>query len=229
MTHDDHTATRPPTADERDLLVSRVVDGEADPADWARLREIAGTDGSVWAQIAETQADHESLRDAVVAAIDEAGDIELPDAISVHGDHGGVQRRIDAVRSWGGWAAAAAILLVWATGIPGLQSGNGNASGTNVAGIAGPKTIPASFTPEELRDQYVQRGQQQGLVVGELPEPVVIEARALPDGSGVEVFTMRQIIERQIVKDIYRSTRDEAGNVAPVAIRVTEPLIHRQH
>lgn len=220
-------ATGPAVGDERDVLVSRVVDGEADPSDWTKLRAIAERDPSVWSDITETQADHESLRDAVMGAIDIADDIDLPTFVPDHHETG-FNHRLGAVRSWGGWAAAAAIMLVWATGIPAPshsdQGGPVEASLLPTQGL-----IPQSISPEELREQYITRGQKNGLVVGEVADPVVLEVRPMADGKNVEVLLVRQIIERQIVNQVYRTTFDESGQVAPVTVPVKEPFVQRMH
>ncbi len=40
---------------DRDLLVSRVVDGVASSADWAALDDLARTESSIWRDLAQAQ------------------------------------------------------------------------------------------------------------------------------------------------------------------------------
>ena len=64
-------------------------------------------------------------------------------------------------RAWSGWAAAAAIGLIWAT-VQGVAPSGQNSGQT--AGID-----PASWTPDQAFNQYLTSGMQQGRVLGELP------------------------------------------------------------
>jgi hypothetical protein len=201
--------------DRRDGLISRVIDGEASEADWSALRTLAGTDPSVWTDITETQRQHEAL----CLAVDEAGsmaeDVELPERELLTPAER-FERRMDAFRAWGGWAAAAAILLVWFTGVPSGTLGGG---GTQSAGL-GP-TDWSQVAPEEALERYIDRGRQTGRVLAEVPERVVLETRPLERGEGLEVVYLRQILEREIVDPsrMYRMGQNEFGQAAIVPTR----------
>lgn len=202
-------------ADERDRLISRVVDGCATADDWNSFRAIAATDPEIWSQLAVTQEQYESLGEVVHYNSMIADSVELPGGVVRHDQH---QHRFDLISRWGGWAAAAAILLVWTTG---MQSpGNGMNAKGQTAGILSVKALTAA-TPEEAMDQYMTAGYQAGQVVGEVPNQIVVETRPMPDGT-YEVLYIRQILERKILSEVYRETNDEFGNSITVPIE-TDP------
>jgi len=207
----------------RDVLVSRIVDGAATPEDWASLRTLASTDPTVWADLSETQGAHERLSAAVGEAIAIADSVELPAAAP---DHEGVGRRLELVRSWGGWAAAAMLAVVWWTGVP-VQTGAGGGGGVGgatgasrpmTAGTGGPTLIdpgPSSTTADDALRRYIDLGRAEGSVIAAMPEEVVLETRSLGNGSA-EVLYLRQILERRVVDEFYRLGTDDLGRPVPV-------------
>jgi hypothetical protein len=60
------------------LLISRVVDHEATPADWAELEAMSLADPSIWHRLAQAERAHAALSDAVEDAIAIAECVELP-------------------------------------------------------------------------------------------------------------------------------------------------------
>lgn len=199
--------------DERDVLISRVIDGEASRADWQRLRSMAESDASIWTELEEVQ----QMQTALCA---EAGSLlGVAEAVELPGDHAErtFSRQIARVGTWGGWLAAAAVGLAWSLGVPQAAQHAGVTSGI------GP-SIPPGYvridSPEDALQTYVSRGQDAGSVVGLVPEPRIVETRSLPDGSGVEVLYVREILERRLVGQVYRLSEDEAGNVRPVQVRI---------
>ena len=204
--------------DERDVLISRVIDGVASSEDWKIFRAVAAHDPSIWAELADTQQMDESVRASVHHAIDVADRIELPGGMI---DDRTMRTRLDLVSRWGGWAAAAAILLVWFFGIP---MGIDSSDQMKTAGFS--PTIPIGTTllndaqPEQALNRYLQAGQQSGRVVGEMPEQIVIETRPMPDGT-IEVLYLRQIIERQILDHAYRQLHTETGRAISVPVKLS--------
>lgn len=203
----DEIETKQPVGDRRDELISRVIDGEATESDWSALRAMAEADPSVWTELTKTQHQHEAL----CCLVDEVGmiaeGVEIPEGELLTPAER-FERRMAGVRAWGGWAAAAAILLVWFTGLPAPTARDGaqrGAIGGEIAEAAFPKT------PDGILDQYMETGQQAGRVLGQVPQRVVLETR--PAAQGVEVVYLRQIIEREIVGPdrLYRLSRDEFG------------------
>ncbi|MEX2218627.1 MAG: hypothetical protein WD749_07675 [Phycisphaerales bacterium] len=188
-----------------EALIERLADGEAGVADWEAFRAAAAVEPSLWHDLAVAQRMHSELCAEVQAALAGAETVEAPvEALMTES----LTRRIRVVASWGGWAAAAAVLLAWGAGMPIL-------GGNQKAGV-GP-VLPAP-TPQESLRSYLDRGQESGLVLGEMPTKVMIETRPAADGQGYEVIYLRQIMERTYVPDFYRMGVDDTGN--PRAIRI---------
>ncbi|MEL6311327.1 MAG: hypothetical protein AAFQ17_03010, partial [Pseudomonadota bacterium] len=89
--------------DRRDILVARVVDGEATSEDWRELRTIAASDQTIWAEIAEQQDLKRELDVAVEDAVSVAERVALP----MH-EHASVSpnSRMKLALTAGGWLAA---------------------------------------------------------------------------------------------------------------------------
>lgn len=212
--------------DERDALISRVIDGIATGEDWTTFRATAAHDPNIWSELADSQKIHESMCSHVDQLISIADRVELPGGVI---DDQPMHAKMDLISRWGGWAAAAAILLVWFFGRPtesvqGVDSGNEipRAAGLLNPGILNPKPFLDEAQPDQAFDQYLSSGQSSGQVVGEMPEKIVIETRPMPDGT-IEVLYLRQIIERQIIDHAYRNSYDEAGNAFPVPVKLSPP------
>lgn len=187
-----------------DVLIGRVVDGEASTSDWDALERIAGTDSAVWERLGRAQRTHARLEREVEDAIAIAELIDLPAEGSIASL--GFNARL---RQWGGWAAAAVVGVAWismsgitGSGVPGSQ-------------IAG---MPRELSPDELLSQYMNKGQAQGRVMGEM-EPMLVDARDLGD-SRKEVIFVRPIIERTLVTDlsVMSVQRDEHGTARYVPV-----------
>jgi hypothetical protein len=201
---------RPLDRSDPELLISRVVDGEATPDDWSSFRLQADREPSLWRDLAEAQRIQTALGEEVGAAVATSGYIDVP-------MHREIERRFsDRVRMvgiWGGWLAAACVGLMWA-------QGTANKSNTNPGGSQ------AKLLPDVLQN-YLSRGEQEGKVLGELPEKVLVRATPLtgsgPNGidSGYEVVYLRQILERVVVKDLYQYGEDDTGQKQPVRFHVT--------
>jgi len=188
--------------DRADLLITRVLDGEASVADWESLRTLAGDDPDIWARLADATQQRDALARAVEARVSFADEVELP--------AGGVDGPIEfatRVRAWSGWAAAACIAIVWAT-LAGLPMGATppEASSTLSASI-GPDAGPPS--PDQALRTYLDAGARAGRVVEELPT-LMVEASRGEDGA-MEVFYVRQILERRRVQRFFEVGVDDAG------------------
>ncbi len=203
--------------DERDLLVSRIIDGRAGSADWDRFRAVAAHDPAIWSELGDSQRQQEALCVAVSGSLAAADRVGLPPGPI---DDAPTRRRLDLVSHWGGWAAAAALLLVWFVGRP-RTANPGEAAEPTTASVFG---IPLKEArPDQAFDQYLAAGRQSGKVVGEMPDQVVIETRPKPDGT-IEVLYLRQVIERQVIDHAYRQMRDETGGAVTVPVRI-EPVV----
>lgn len=213
-----HTEPHDGPSDRRDVLIGRIIDGEATGQDWAEFRQLvgqlAGDDQSVFAEIAELQ----DLRRRTMDIVEQAGD--LADTVSLPAHmHPRVSpaRRLHIAGVWGGWAMAAMVALAWSVGLrPGdpvlFSDSNGSRAGlgTGTLGSAG-----------EALQTYLDLGKQSGSVIGELPSGIVLDKQPTADGLGYEVLYIRPIVERVIVRDVYQQIKTESGQVrivpAPIA------------
>ncbi len=204
----------------RDLLISRVIDGRASANDWDRFRAMAAREPTIWSELGETQQQHESIRAELAEAIAIADRVDLPIG-PIDDTH--TRQRLGMVSKWGGWAAAAALLVVWSLGNPMAPSSvsiDSTQTGTMIPGTGFTAGIGLSEAqPEQAFERYLSAGQKSGQVIAEMPEQVVVETRPLPDGT-IEVLFLRQIIERRVIDQAYREVRDESGNIFALPVRV---------
>jgi hypothetical protein len=222
-------------ADMLDVLIARIVDGEADEHDWEMFNTLAESApserGGAWKRLAECHRDTAQLALAVSGATAVASRIGLPvRAGSSAGD--GMARGIGLPVSGrrGGWAVAAAIGLAWIGST--LTFNRASApSNQNAAGL-----LPAHWTinnPDDAVKAYLDVGQKSGRVLGEVPERVIVRTVPVqnPAGAGgpagrgssrgqVEVYYLRQFVERAVVSDLVKFGTDEAGNAVPVRMPI---------
>ncbi|MEO1583431.1 MAG: hypothetical protein AAFR96_02530 [Planctomycetota bacterium] len=195
--------------DRHDVLIARVVDGNATSEDWRELRAIASHDQSIWAEIAEQQDLKRELDGAVEDAVSVAERVELP----MH-EHASVapRRRLRLALTGGGWVAAAGLLLAFTVGVRGgvqtpalLSNGPSDGQRTVSAGIPSPITSAG-----EALAKYMELGRQSGEVIGELPTSLVLERTPTDDGR-YKVVYLRQIVEQTFVDDVYQTATDDTG------------------
>lgn len=196
------------TGIDRDILITRVLDGEATPEDWSAFRAMAARDAAVWADLADAQQDRADLASAVAEAIAVADAVEAP----VH-RHAGerLNARIRTGAAWLGWVAAAAFGVGAFVGGPGPSTG----PGVQQAGL-----FPIA-TPEDAMQIYLDKGQESGSVLGEWPDRVLLSSEPAPDGDGYHVVYLRQLVERQRVDNLYQLGQNEIGQ--PIAVPYKPP------
>lgn len=205
------------TTSDRELLISRVVDGMAGPADWNALESLAAHDAGLWRELAACQRDAALLSAAVLRAAEKAQRIPLPesDTIRISEERGGVERYSRA-RGWAGWAAAATLLVAFVA----FRAGPADDS-TSTAGLL-PSLGRSAQTESPMvhLDRYLEEGHDKGMVIGELPERVIVRTQPAPDGNGYEVVYLRQIMEKRTVPSLYKieTAHDEAGRLVPVPV-----------
>ncbi len=204
---------------DREILIGRVIDGEASPADWDALRAMADRDPTLWSDLRWTQKQHELLSSVVGERTRAADHAELDRALA---DPAPMVRRIEVAGRYGGWLAAACLVLLWSLGINPLATTGGDAG--QAAGIM---PTAAQQAPDEALQGYLDAGRRAGRVIDEVPERVVVEARPLEDGRRVEVLYIRQILEREIVDQVYSLTQDETGAERTVPVRLVPQDIQR--
>lgn len=214
----------------RDLLLSRVVDGEATDAEWEEFRAMAdaefpGASRCAWRDLAESQRTHAVLSAALGSELSAAERVELPTRrLAVRVDRTGrtspVVLRLGA---YGGWlAAAAAALAIWFNGSgPGLLRLQRPEDGAGAGGAQA--NLFRLDTPEDALRAYKTLGGREGTVLGEMPDRVMVQSSPLSEGQGFEVIYIRQIVERRLVPDLYRAALDEGGNAVLMPVRITIP------
>ncbi len=188
-----------------EVLMSRIVDGEATPDDWNVFHHQANRDPSLWRELAEAQQMHAEMGEEVGVAIAVANLVDAPTQDEIERRF---QNRIRMVGVWGGWVAAACIGLMWVN--------NAGKAPSSVGDPGGRAQLPIPSLGDTL-SSYLDRGKEEGRVLGELPEKVLVSATPVtgPDGNtigkGYVVVYLRQILERVEVKDLYQFGEDEAG------------------
>ncbi|MGE3108044.1 MAG: hypothetical protein AB7G11_00205 [Phycisphaerales bacterium] len=209
--HGPAPAARPEDADviAREVLISRIVDHEDSDAAWQQLSRLAAADPTVWRDLALSQRHQTELARAVTVALRGADQIDLPPALPARRRQGPTY----SLSRWSGWAVAAVLGLAWAGAMFGNLPGSGDAA---------PGPVTAGWQPansQEALSKYLEVGQRDGCVVGEVPQVLMIQSRPTPNGN-VEVFFLRQFMERRIVPDVYQVGQDEGGR--PVAVPISQ-------
>lgn len=200
---------------ERDILISRVVDGLASDTDWRLLEQLAESDPSVWRELALCQRQQATLCGVVDRELECADRVDAPDF------RPSVIRFPGSTWKWSGWAAAAMLGLAW---IVGQRGGLPATPGAGEATLfPGPSIVPASLSRDDCLQSYLEQGRQDGTVVGQMDSKPVIELRPVRvnGGTAYDVVYARVILERTRLPDVYRLTTDEFGSQMPV--RTTLP------
>ncbi len=227
-----------------DLLISRVVDHDATPAQWSAFESAATNNTAAWRELAMAQRDALSLSQAAHAAASRASAITLPseaDALRPirleearreldRSESNSFKHFFSSSRGYLGWAAAAVLAIGFYSGRlnPAPQrSTNPNAQS---AGLGSPLLSSTPSITEDHLARYLDQGHEEGRVVGELPDKVLIRATptTLQNGTiGYDVYYVRQILERVQVPDLYTfgATQDELGRATmqPVPVRINAP------
>jgi hypothetical protein len=191
-----------------DILITRVIDRRATPADWVELEGLAGQDSTVWRELAIAQKQDAAFAGAVLQAVGTADGVELTPEQPHPFVFETARRRMRMVATWSGWAAAAVITMAFVSNGFSLKS----------SGPTQTASVPAVGLSDML-NQYLEQGKKDGVVVGELPDRVVLDTRTTPDGR-TEIVFVRQIVERTQVGDLYKPTTDEAGNLGMMKVQL---------
>jgi len=183
-----------------DLLIGRIVDGEAFEDDWNEFEAMSRSEPSMLVALARAQREHAQLEHDVADAVATCELIEVPDS-ALHGVSMAAR-----FRQYSGWAVAAIVSLALLT-VLGVQMPGGSHSG-NQAGL-----IPASMNSEQALNEYMRTGMAEGRVVGEMPT-VLMNVQQVPSSREMQVVYLRQIVERARLTDlsVLNVERDEFGN-----------------
>jgi hypothetical protein len=235
---------RAEVANVRDVVMTRLLDGRASSAQWRELRSWTEKDAAgredVWddliAQSEQSDALAMMVGDAAAraermgAAVPEVAGVIVRGSSERDGRDGAAHGRGGSDRL--GWLVAAVLAVGFvafairsgpiergATMSPELAGTGRVAGGTAQAGLGSGLSTAFSTgltSPDDAMSEYLRLGQQRGQVLGELPQRVVLQARELGDGKGQEVLYLRQIVERAVVKDMYKLGRNDVGEAVMV-------------
>lgn len=226
--------------DQLDLLVSRIVDGEASEADWTTFAALAERHPLAWKVLAQSQRDNAALSLTVNVALHAADRVDLPspDAAQLWTARRAAPARI---RTWSrlgavsGWAAAAVIAFAAYTGAISPRPSAGNPDAFTQRPLASSAPIPtpaggavqtAGWMPEDFVRGYMETGARTGQVIGELPsQPVVEQPVVLESGQrAVKVVFIRKFVEQAVITDLARPVLDESGRIIAVPVAPAVPL-----
>ena len=199
----------------RDLLVSKVVAGEAVDRDLAELSRLSAAEPTIWYDVVEAARDDVHL----LRLMDRAA--AVADGVDVPVEH--VHRRASSWRRIGGfagWAAAAVLVVVAVTQRQLVRTSpdqNGAASHVQQA------SIPSITTARDAFQTYLDQGRREGLVLSDEPRRVLLDARPASTGRGYELIYVQQVLEKTVVPRLYEfSGQDEQGR--PVLVQFHEPV-----
>lgn len=188
-------------SEQRDHLISRVVDRCESAADWEALSAFESEHNGVWRELAQALRCEAELRDAMAIQVARADQVSLPPSSKSN------TRR--PLPTWSGWLAAAACVIAWA-----LSSLSDPA-----AAIAthSPVEKVAQAAPEEPATQNTA----DHSVITELPM-LVVDTKPAVDGDGYEVIYLRRVLETRRVDQVMQLAVDEGGSLRPVPVDHSE-------
>jgi anti-sigma factor RsiW len=192
-----------------DILINRIASSEASRGEFAEFEHAAVADPREWERLARLLRDELHMRSALASAIDDDSTAEIERAI----DRSRNARSEFAPRRWSGWAVAAVVALAWTVSLMMNRTGE-----TPVPPPTSGVQL-ASLTADEALEQYLRAGESEGRLVRELPT-VLVETYPREDG-GLEIYYVRQILEREAVSRVYELAEDEHGGYVPVQIQTT--------
>ena len=177
-----------------DILITRVVDGCATPADWDLL-EVSGTnDPAVWRELARATGQPSTRKRVRLGKRRRVRPWLNCRRRSGPRVRIGSRFRVQPGRGTGAGGRRPRRLTLAFVGRPAPAS-----TDVQPADVTAPSTSAADFL-----QQYMDKGKQEGRVIGELPDRKVLESTQAPDGKGYVVVFVRQIVERANVNSLYQ-------------------------
>ncbi|MHC4946699.1 MAG: hypothetical protein ACYTG1_00345 [Planctomycetota bacterium] len=196
----DGTADRPERGVE--ILMTRIIDGEASIDDQRDFERHADGEPSWWRRLALRQLDMVALAGAVEPTLERAAGVELPAAAP--------RGRLAPALAFTGWAAVLCLAVGW-----GLSALSGPGAPAPVMQPMSSSPAAAPMDPDELLRRY----KQAPFVLDEL-DPILLEAEALSDGRTALHF-VRRIEEVAFIDDAETAPVDDTGRflVDPAMLR----------
>jgi hypothetical protein len=183
-------------------LISRIVDREDRPTDWANLETVAQQDSAAWKDLLFALRDDAEVRHAVDAQLAVADAVALPTTSCSPSAGNGWSTA--AVLAAAGWLAAVVVALLW---LGSTLIWSESPAGEDLVQLEAPRTEPAAEPAA-------------GHVVGELPR-LMVEARPIAGREEIEVIYVRRTLERVLVKKAYQLKLDESGQPFTVPADLT--------
>lgn len=187
-------------------VINDIVSLHADDADFGRFEQMAAAEPGAWEQLARSLRDELQMRAAVSDELDTGAEAEIARAFE--------RRHARENSPWSalsGWAAAAAVVVMWV--FVGRFQPQAPMNGEGYV------PVMASLSADEALDRYLEAGQSEGRIIAELPA-MMVESRQT-EGGRLEVFYVRQFLEREEVGQVYELASDEHGlpRTVPVDLR----------
>lgn len=197
-----------------DVLIGRIVDGEASESQRQRFEMMAASDPLLWRSLALRQQDTAMLAVHVEPTLNAADRVDLPMHAFEHenqivGTIGGDEQPAHALParpSWwlaaSGWAAVIGLAAVWGSG---AFVGRGEHVGST--GLAADQRT-APLSPEAHLKEYMHAP----FVLGDMP-PTLLQVEPLNDGR-FAVSYLRRIVEVKYFDSPEQIPLDADGNLS---------------
>lgn len=211
----DHT---PDDLMQTEILIGRIVDGEARPEDHQRFESLANADPLLWRRLALRQQDMAMLEAGVEHELRSAMNIELPD----DAPRLRLSPRVHWLAAASGWAALIVVALAWAmTSLRANDEQHRRATHDRPAAVRQVSTSDEGenrsepMTPDEHLREYLHAP----FVLGEMA-PTLLQVQELPDGRH-ELRILRRIEEIVYIDAADDVPVDAAGNLTkpPASLR----------
>ena len=204
------------TLELREHLIDRIASGDRTAAAWSGFTRHAGDEAAAWRAMAESLRDQLLLVDAAAAAAEVADRVELPPSpAAAPRSHRrnrtgppaepAPHRPAGRTRAAAGWLVALLLLVSMIAGEPlGLQ--RAATSPTTTATTAPPATagfVPSALSAADALSLYLDRGRDEGIVLEDQPDLVLLESRPVSSGGGYELLYVRRILERAVVPEMF--------------------------
>jgi hypothetical protein len=200
------SAALPDDAVSLDMLIGRIIDGEATLAQRERFETMASSDPGLWRTLALRQQDMSMLAAHVEPRLNAAEMIDLPQT----------QPRATPLRlpwwiSVSGWAALVALAVTW-----GYSAQRDRAHVANLVGQQAAQPAIRALSPEEHLREYLHAP----YVLNEMP-PVFLDKEQLKDGR-IAVSFLRRIVEVRYVDSPDDIPVDAEGAMIGVPTRLSK-------
>lgn len=192
---------------EVEVLITRLVDGEATDEDRQRFDHLAASEPTLWRQRALRQEDMTILAEQVRDATATMERVALPRRRFI-------PTRLSLPMAFSGWAAVLIIAVTWVV----LTSLNRSGEVRNLDMAT---SMAPSLSPEDHFEKYLSAP----YVLGDM-QPLVVEVKELPDGR-IAVHFVRRIEEIAFLDPSAELPVDDEGELTsdPTTLRRSEPAV----